>query len=252
VDQNPKRFPGFVASLPITNPAAAIQEAERAVQQLGAVGVQIYTSVNGQPVDRPETLEVFGCMAELSRPVWLHPIRSMNAADYPNEDFSKFDLWWAFGWPHETSLAMGRLAFAGVFDRWPELIVITHHAGGTIPMLEGRIEHGLSSLGTRNTPDLAAAVATELSERPISAFRRFYADTATFGSRAALECAREFFGIEKLLFATDMPFDPEQGVGFIRETLRSIHEMDLTATERSAILHGNFEKLTSWEPRVCQ
>ena len=252
VDQFPERFPGFIASLPMSSPGAAIREAERAVQQLGAMGVQIYTSVNGHPIDQPEILEVFGRMVELGRPVWLHPIRPMNAPDYPTEDYSKFDLWWAFGWPHETSIAMGRLVFAGLFDRWPDLTVITHHAGGTVPMFEGRIKHGLSLLGSRNTPEMAAMVATDLVEQPLSAFRRFYVDTATFGSRGALECARDFFGIDKMLFASDMPFDPEQGAGFIRETLRSIQEMDLTAKERSAILKDNFETLMKRKSQICQ
>jgi len=252
VEQHSDRFPGFVASLPMTSLDAAIREAERAVLRLGAVGVQIYTSVNGHPIDRPETLEVFSKMAELGRPIWLHPLRPITAPDYPTETYSKYDLWWAFGWPHETSVAMGRIVFAGVFDRWPTLKIITHHAGGTIPMFEGRIEHGLATLGTRNAPEMDDSIVTNLAEPPLSAFHRFYADTATFGSSGALECAREFFGVDKLLFATDMPFDPEQGVRFIRETLRSIREMELTPTERSLILEGNFEKLANRESQVCK
>jgi predicted TIM-barrel fold metal-dependent hydrolase len=243
VAEHPDRFPGFIATLPIANPAAAIREAERAVQQLGAVGVQLYTNVGGEPIDRPDRLEVFGCMAELRRPVWLHPLLTMSTPDYPNESVSKYDLWWAFGWPHETSVAMGRLVFAGVFDRWPQLKVITHHGGGTIPMCEGRIEHGLMELGTRNGPDMAHAVATNLQEPPLTAFHRFYADTATFGSRAALQCACDFFGLEKMLFASDMPFGPDQGTGAIGETLRCIDALGLSESERNSILRTNFERL---------
>ncbi len=243
VRRRPDRFPGFVASLPMDDPEAAVCEARRAVSDLGAVGVQVYTSVNGRPLDGRDTLEIFGALAELKRPVWLHPIRGMTASDYPNEAVSKFDLWWAFGWPHDTSVAMGRLVFAGVFDRWPELAVITHHVGGTIPLLAGRIESGLAHLGTRNPPEHAAAVATDLKEPPLAAFQRFYADTASFGSRAALECGREFFGSDKLLFATDMPFDPEQGPGFIRDTLRAIDDMQLAESDRAAILEGNIKNL---------
>ncbi len=245
-DQLPERFPGFVASLPMNDTQAAMREAERAVNELGAVGVQLYTSTNGCPLDRPETLELFGLMAELNRPVWLHPIRPMTSADYPSESVSKYDLWWAFGWPHETSIAMGRLVFAGVFDRWPNLAVITHHVGGTVPMSAGRIESGLALLGTRNPPEHVAAVATDLQEPPLTAFRRFFADTASFGSRAALECGRDFFGIDQLLFASDMPFDPEQGPGFIRDTLRAIDEMNLTEADRRAILENNLKKLLRW------
>jgi aminocarboxymuconate-semialdehyde decarboxylase len=246
VDVFPDRFPGFVATLPLSEPLAAQLEAERAICKLGAVGVQIYTSVAGIPLDRPQLLEIFGCVADLDRPIWLHPIRAMTSPDYPSEEVSKFDLWWAFGWPHETSIAMGRLVFAGIFDRWPNLDVITHHVGGTIPLFAGRIGSGLSVLGTRNGPEQASAVATELKEPPLQAFRRFYADTASFGSRATLECGREFFGISHLLFATDMPFDPEQGPGYIRDTILAINQMSLSDAERSALFDGNIKRLLRW------
>ena len=142
---------------------------------------------------------------------------------------------------------MARLVFAGVFDRWPDLVVITHHCGGMIPMMEGRIESGLQLLGTRNPPHLADTVKTDLQERPIDAFRRFHADTASFGSRAAIECGMSFFGLDRMLFATDSPFDPEQGPGYIRETLRAIGEMDLNSEQRTAILSGNAERLLGLE-----
>lgn len=239
----PDRFPGWIASLPINNPEAAMVEVDRTVKELGAVGVQFYTNVKGRPLDEPQYLQVIEHAAKAGCPVWLHPIRLMTAADYPSEEVSKFDLWWALGWPYESSVAMARLVFAGLFDRWPELVVITHHCGGMIPMMEGRIESGLQLLGTRNPPHLADAVKSDLQERPIDAFRRFHADTASFGSRTAIECGMSFFGLDRMLFATDSPFDPEQGPGYIRETLRAVREMDLTAEQRTAILSGNAERL---------
>lgn len=246
VERLPERFPGFVASLPLDNPDVAQREAERSIRQLGAVGIQVYTSVHGRPIDQPHLLELLGHVSELGGAVWLHPIRPMSSSDYPSERNSKFDLWWAFGWPHETSVAMGRLVYAGVFDRWPSLKVITHHAGGTIPMFAGRIEHGLASLGTRNPPELAGEVETGLIEPPLKAFKHFYVDTATFGSREALACSRSFFGSNKLLFATDMPFDPEGGAGFIRETLNAIRELNLSADDQSKILEANIKRVLGW------
>jgi aminocarboxymuconate-semialdehyde decarboxylase len=242
----PDYFPGFIATLPLADTSAAQLEAERAICQLGAVGVQIYTNIGGQPIDRPETLELFGCLANLNRPVWLHPIRTIAAADYPSEKLSKYDLWWAFGWPHETSVAMGRLVFSGLFDRWPNIVVIAHHVGGTVPMFAGRIESGLSVLGTRNGPEHETHVRTNLSEPPLQAFRRFYADTASFGARAAIECGIEFFGLSKLVFATDMPFDPEHGPGYIRETIRAISELKVCDADRSEIFEGNIRRLLQW------
>ena len=239
VQSHPDRFPYWIASLPMNAPDAAKLEMDRAIEIMGAVGVQVYTNVNGTPLDEPENLAILEYAAKKHYPIWLHPIRPITVSDYDCEDVSKFDLWWAFGWPYETGLAMGRLVFSGFFDRWPEQIVITHHCGGIVPMMEGRISSGMELLGTRNPPRYQAAIQTDLVEKPIDAFRRFHADTASFGSRATIECATSFFGLDRLMFATDSPFDPEQGPGYIRETLRAIGEMDLSKEEHNKILFEN-------------
>ena len=80
----------------------------------------------------------------------MHPARPATFADYAGETRSKYDLWWAFGWPYETSVAMGRLVFSGLFDRHPGLVIITHHLGAMIPFCEGRIGGGLDQLGARS------------------------------------------------------------------------------------------------------
>ena len=227
----PESFPGFVASLPMNNPDAAITEARRAVVELGALGVQVYTHVNGQPLDRPSYLKIIEYVAELNCPIWLHPLRPSVYADYPVESVSKFDLWWSFGWPHETSVCAGRLVFSGLFDRFPDLKIITHHGGGTIPMMEGRLDSGMKSLGTRYEPEHAHAADTDLQETPIEAFRRYYADTATFGSRIGIDAAIAFFGEKKTLFATDFPF------AGIAESLASVKGLS------DGILYKNAEKL---------
>lgn len=237
--RHPERFEGFVAALPLNNPDASMAEAERAVDQLGAAGVQITTSVDGKPVDLPEYLQLFGLMAEKGRAVWLHPVRPMTRPEYPAEAVSKFDIWWSLGWPFETSAAMVRLVFAGLFDRWPGLVVITHHVGGMIPMMEGRMDSGMELLGTRTPKEHAEAVRHQLRMKPVEALRRFYADTASFGSAIAIEAGKQFFGLEQLMFATDMPFDPEGGPGYIRGTLKALDTMKLSEQQRRAILNGN-------------
>jgi aminocarboxymuconate-semialdehyde decarboxylase len=82
-----------------------------------------------------------------------------------------------------------------------------------------------------------------LQQRPVEAFRRFCADTASFGSRITIECGLKFFGADRVMFGTDMPFDPEQGPGFIRSTLRILDEMDLSDEDREKILNGNARRL---------
>src|SRR3989440_444626 len=95
---------------------AALKEIDRAIDGLGATGVQMFSNVNRRPLDLPEFQPLFDRMAERRLPIWLHPARPA-VADYVGESRSKFDLWWAFGWPYETSVAMGRLLFSGIFDR---------------------------------------------------------------------------------------------------------------------------------------
>jgi predicted TIM-barrel fold metal-dependent hydrolase len=233
------RFPGFVASLPMNNPVAAMRETERAVRELGACGVQIYSNVDGHPLDEPQYLQIIEHAASIGGRIWLHPIRPMTQPDYRSEAVSKFDLWWAFGWPYETSVAMARLVFAGIFDRWPDLVVITHHGGGIVPMMEGRLDSGMEMLGTRTPPQHLGAVKTVLKEKCIDAFHRFYADTATFGSKAALQCAHTFFGDSRVLFGTDMPFDPDQGPRYIRQTLQAISELPISDEAKKRILNKN-------------
>jgi len=244
--RHPDRFPGFFASLALNHPEAMLAEARRAVTELGACGVQIFTSMNGAAIDTPAFMELFALMAELDRPILLHPTLGLDTPDYAGETYSKYELWWTLGWPYETSKAMYRLVFAGVFDRWPNLKIITHHGGGLIPMVEGRLGAGLASYGTRTPPALREKENTPLRGEPLAAFRRFYTDTATFGSAAGVECALRFFGPERLLFASDMPFGPEQGATHIRDSIANVSALPLNAGEREAVLHRNTEQLLQW------
>jgi predicted TIM-barrel fold metal-dependent hydrolase len=243
VDRHPDRFPGFVASLPMNNPDAALREIDRAVGQLGATGVQIFTNVNGRPLDGPEHQALFARMAERRLPIWMHPARPASAADYAGEPRSKYDLWWAFGWPYETSVAMGRLVFSGLFDRHPELVIITHHMGAMIPFCAGRVGGGLDQLGSRSDDPEDAAALGRLRRRPIEYFRMFYGDTALFGAWHAMESGLAFFGADHVLFGTDFPFDPEKGPGFIRETIAAMERMRASDDDKTRIYEGNARRL---------
>ena len=241
---HPDRFPGFFAALALNHPEAMLAEARRAVKTLGACGVQIFTNINGAAIDAPEIMDLFALMVELDRPLLLHPTLGMDTPDYAGETYSKYELWWALGWPYETSKAMYRLVFAGIFDRWPELEIITHHGGGVIPMLEGRLLAGMEAYGTRTPPELREKENTYLTGEPLPAFRSFYADTATFGSAAAVECSMSFFGPGKILFGTDMPFGAERGVAHIRSAIELLQKLDLNTEELDGILHANAARLT--------
>lgn len=237
------RFPAFIASLPMNDPEGLLAEAARAVRELGAVGVQIPTNVLGRPLDRPETLPLFDLMAELDLPIWLHPTRGADFADYKTESKSHYEIWQVFGWPYETSATMAHLVFAGLFDRHPDIKIITHHMGAMIPYFEGRVGPGWDQLGSRTSDVDYSLLLNKLKKRPLDYFRMFYADTALNGSRDATALGLKFFGAERVLFATDAPFDPEKGSAFIRWGIEVMESLDISPAERQAVYEGNARRL---------
>lgn len=239
----PDRFPGFIASIPMGNPEVVVEETKRAVEEIGAVGVQIFSNIKGKPLDLPEFAGVFDYMAACDRPIWIHPSRGATFPDYLSEDSSQYEIWWTFGWPYDTSVAMARLVFSKLFDRHPEIKIITHHGGAMIPFFEGRVGPGWDQLGVRTSSVDYSLLLKELKKRPLDYFKMFYADTAVFGSRAATECALSFFGVDHMVFASDAPFDPEKGPMYIRETIKVMDELDISEEDRAKIYHGNAIKL---------
>jgi predicted TIM-barrel fold metal-dependent hydrolase len=242
VSKHPDRFLAFAASLPLNNVDASIREMERAIDHLGAKGVMIYTNVAGKPLDAPEFQPFFDEVARRDVLVWMHPARGASMTDYQAEAASAYEIWWALGWPYETSAAMARLVFSGIFDRHPNLRIITHHMGGLVPYLEGRIGHGWDQLGVRTSHVDYSAVLRSLKKRPLDYFRQFYADTALFGASGATRCGLEFFGVGRALFASDMPFDPTPGL-YMRETIRVIEGLGLSAEDKDRIYRRNAERL---------
>jgi uncharacterized protein len=243
VHKHPDRFPAFVSQLPMNNPDAAVREIDRAIGDLGATGIQIFTNVGGRALDNPEYQQIFDRMAELDLPIWLHPARGAEFPDYLGEERSKYDLWWAFGWPYESAVAMARLLFSGLFDRHPNLKIIVHHLGGMVPHFSGRVGGGLDQLGRRTDNPEDVAARSKLRKRPIDYFRMFYGDTALFGPWAPIECGLDFFGVDHVLFGTDMPFDPEGGPGFVRDTIAAVDRIRVSDAEREQIYEGNAKRL---------
>lgn len=239
----PSRFPGFIASLPLNHPEESVAELERAVKKLGALGVQVFSNVNGLPLDDARFASLFAAAARLQIPILLHPARGAQTPDYAGENKSKYEIWWTFGWPYETSAAMQRLVFSGIFDRLPDLKIVAHHLGAMIPYFEGRIGYGLDQFGTRTADEDYGGLLKTMRKRPYDYFKMFWGDTAVFGSKAATECGLQFFGIDQVVFASDSPFDPEGGSLYIRETIKVIDGLDITPADRHKIYQGNAERL---------
>ncbi len=243
VQKYPDRFPAFVASLPMNNPDAAVKELDRAIKELDARGVQIFSNVNGAPLDAPEYFPIFEKMAGYDLPIWLHPARGQMFPDYKTEQKSMYEIWFVLGWPYETTVAMARIVFSGIFDKFPDIKIITHHMGAMAPYFEGRLGPGWDQLGTRDADTDYADVRERMTMRPVDYFKKFYADTALFGAVAGTKCGIEFFGIDRCLFASDCPFDPEGGPMFIRDTIKILNELEVSEADREKLFVTNTEKL---------
>jgi len=158
-------------------------------------------------------------------------------SDYPGEKKSRFEMWWCFGWPYDTSVAMSRLVFDGLFDRHPKIKIITHHCGGMIPYFDGRVGAGLDVLGSRTSDEDYSKILPSLKRPHLEYFREFYGDTAMFGGKYGIPCGLEFFGADHVVFATDTPLGP------IAPTIDVVEQLDIDAAARRKIYSGNAEKL---------
>ena len=157
--------------------------------------------------------------------------------DYPAETKSRYEMWWCFGWPYDTSVAMTRLVFAGLFDRHPGIKIITHHCGGMIPYFAGRVGPGLDVLGARTTGEDYSKVLPSLKRPHLDYLKEFYGDTAMFGGKYGIPCGLDFFGADHIVFATDTPLGP------IAPTIAVIDGLDIDDEARRKIYVGNAERL---------
>ena len=137
------------------------------------------------------------------------------------------------------------MVFSKMMDKYPDLKLITHHFGGIVPMLEGRIGPGWDQLGARTSNVDLSLVRKTLKKRPLDYFKHdFYTDTAAFGGVPATHAGLAFYDLDKILFASDCPFDPEKGTMYTRETLRILEGIDMPKADKEQIWHGNLERIT--------
>ena len=221
VARHPDRFAGFAASLPLNDVDASLLEMDRAVGDMGALGVQVFTNVQNMHLDDPRFEPLFARLEELDRVAWLHPTRKVEG---------NYGLWWSLGWPYETAAALSRLVYSGVMERHPGLKVIAHHGAGMVPHFSARLGMGP---GYRQVKDT-------LPRPLLDYFRMFFADTALFGAPHAVRCVLDFFGPSHVLFGTDTPLGP---ANTIEATIEDIDAACLDAADRDAVFFGNASRL---------
>lgn len=234
VSRYPQRFAGAIACVPLNNVDAAITEVRRAIEDLRLRGAEIASDIGGKPVDADEFLPFYEMMADYNLPIFIHPQKEMNIPDFQGEKISKYRIWTKLGWPMATSMAMTRLVYGRILERFPGLNVVTHHCGGVIPFVAGRLDwsddFNEMRMGHRDI---------FLKRNALDYYRRFYFDTAVNGNTAALQCGLEFCGIDRLIFATDLPFDNQGGYRQVRDTIDAIDRMDLNEADLKKVCHKN-------------
>ena len=227
---HPDRFAGF-ATLPMTEPGAAVDELERAVRSLGLKGAMIFGTTDGRFLDDPAFLPVLERAAALSVPIYLHPTTPpapVREAYYSGLDpavgFVLSTSGW--GWHSEVGIHALRLILAGVFDRLPTLQIIIGHMGEMIPFMLARIDDTLTPL------------AKQL-QRPVPDYflRNFHITTSGFFTDPPLLLAMQVVGVDRIMFSVDYPFSTnEQGRAFLDHA-------SLSPADKEKISHLNAERL---------
>ena len=200
----PRRFAGL-AALPLQDPAAAGDELERCVTQLGFKGALIngYSNVGdaetAQYLDEAPVWEFWERAAALDVPIYLHPRDPLPSqrrayAGYPVLVSSA----WGFG--IETATHTLRLMLSGLFDRFSNLQIILGHLGEGLPFLLPRVEHRLRHV---------QPVARGQAAHPLLYYftNNFYITTSgAFRSAALVDTLLEV-GSERVLFSVDYPYE---------------------------------------------
>jgi predicted TIM-barrel fold metal-dependent hydrolase len=239
----PDRFAGYVGALPMNAPDEAAKEAERILIAGNANGLQLHTNVNGACLDEPRFFPIFEVAAKSGKPILLHPARTANFPDFAAEKKSKYEIWTILGWPYETSATVARLIFSGLTTSLPQLKFVIHHLGAMIPFFDARLDTGWATLGSRTSDEDYSGVLKMLGKPLLDCFREFYADTALCGGRIGTVCGLEFYGVDHVLFASDAPFGPQGGAGYIRETMKVIAGLDIAQADKEKICYRNAQAL---------
>ena len=221
----PERFVSAVACLPLNDMDAALSETDRAINELGFKGIQLYTPADGKPLDSPKFIPLYEKMLSYDLPIWIHPVRDRSVADYMDEDHSKHALFMSIGWPFETSKAMCRLVLSGILEKYSGIKFIVHHCGAMIPFFGHRI-----GMHPRKW----------LNRLPIDYLRMFYGDTALHGNKPALMCGYEFFGVDHIVFATDTPY---VSIEVMDQIIGAIESMNIPGPDKQKIFSGNAKRL---------
>jgi aminocarboxymuconate-semialdehyde decarboxylase len=216
---HPNRFWGY-ATLGFGDIEASLKELDRCLFTLKFRGLQLYSNLNGKPLDAPEFHPIFARMAELRRPIFIHPTVPLNQnylMDLVPAPILAFMV--------DNTLAAMRLVLSGVLAEYATAPIIIPHAGATIPYLMGRLDGMLKYVG-----------GTRAIEEPSQFLKKLYMDIVVYRPEP-FEWCLSMMGPSQLLLGTDHPYGPW------RLPVQILEESSCSENEREQILHGNAEGL---------
>ena len=228
----PDRFQGF-ATLATPDASAAARELDRAVTKLGLHGAMLFGRTRDRNLDHSDNWPIFEAASALRAPLYIHPqspAPAVRDAIYSGlgEAVDPALATFGLGWHYETGVQILRMVLAGVFDRFPELQLITGHWGEVVLFYLDRIDN--------------LAGPAKLA-RPVSDYFRRHVSVTPSGvwSRRYLRWALEVLGPERILFSSDYPYrmTPDGGAR------RFLQDADLNEADRAAIAHGNWERMVA-------
>ena len=223
IHTHPTRFTGL-AILPLQNPAAAVIELERAITQLGLRGGTLFTHINGNQLDNPVYWPLYEKAIQLDVPLWIHPTVPQHL-----DGMADYAITVVAGFMHETTVAICRLIYSGVLERYAGLKLTVSQMGGTLPFLAERIERGYEAY-----PQCRANLTTS----PTDLLKRLYMDTTPFTPRA-IQFAADFVGCDQILMGSDFP----QGIGDTAGALAAIHQLSVSDEDKRKMLGKNAMRL---------
>jgi len=218
-EQSPGRFESF-GVLPLQGTAESLEELER-IQTLGVRGVIFLSNIAGKFLDDSSLLPVYEAIADSNLTVFIHPTHPVN-----DKGMQDHHLISCLGFLYDTTLAMSRIIFSGLLERFATLRFILPHVGSLIPYITARMDKELVRDPEKD----------KMKRAPSEYFKLVYVDTVSLHP-PALMLAHSYVGADRILFGCDYPF---WGIG---EGFDSVQRLPISTEDKEKILFGNAEKV---------
>lgn len=215
IARQPKRFKGF-ASIPMDAPDAALAELHRAIDKLKLNGVVLLSNIGGRPLTSPEYRPFFEEANRMKLCIFLHPMIPVNS-----DAFREYVLGPIIGFPFDTSLAVARMCYDGMFEELPDIRWIIGHLGGAIPYLMERMDNGFRDF---------ADCRVKIDKLPSVYLKRLNYDTVSF-SPYTLKMVRDMVGADHMVMGSDYP----HLLGSIDRAVTSIEGLEIDQSEKEKI-----------------